>query len=152
VVRLSFAYTPIQIPATVPFPNGQTVFRPYLKARLKAPAGKELDCIVHIDSGADQCVFPLNFAAALGLDTLKMPMQLTGGVGSTGNITYYETLAIDIPVMTAKGMQNLSFSTYAGFTAGLDPQGIGLLGQEGFFENFSAQFDRSTKVFHIDVP
>lgn len=111
------------------------------------------------DSGADQCLFPQSFAIALGLDPLTMKQQLTGGVGNAGNVTYYDDLTIEIGLLqpdatgaNATFVAKASFKTYAGFTAGLDPQGMGLLGQSGLFENYSVTFDRKNRLFHIDVP
>lgn len=79
-----------------------------------------------------------------------MPMQLTGGVGSSANVTYYATIEIQLRVSGAP-VPMISFKTYAGFTAGMEAQGVGLLGQSGFFENFQTTFDHKNKLFHIDV-
>lgn len=77
-----------------------------------------------------------------------MKMQMTGGVGSVANATYYETIDIRIPIL---GGPTLAFRTYTGFTQGLEAQGFGLLGQVGFFENFHVAFDYRSKVFHIET-
>lgn len=158
--RHSFPYFPFTLPATPPFPKGQTVYRPWVVTRLSASNGNTFMCFSWPDSGADQCVFPSSFAIALGLDPLKMKQQLTGGVGNSGNVTYYADLTIEMGVMqptdpAGKNMSfvpRLSFKTYAGFTGGLDAQGIGLLGQVGLFENFAVTFDHKSRLFHIDVP
>jgi hypothetical protein len=142
--RFTFPYIPFSIQPTDPFPNGQIAFRPYMLAVLRAANGKTLRCIVWPDSGADHCLFPVSFAQALGLDILAMKSQLTGGVGSTGNVTYYDTLEVDIGLGSA-------FSVHAGFTVGLEAQGIGLLGQAGFFERFNVSFSHKAKQFHIDT-
>jgi len=89
-------------------------------------------------------VFPISFALALGLDLLKMPRQVTGGVGNTGNVTYYETVDIDLGI-------GVVLNPLVGFTAGMDAQGIGLLGQAGFFEHFRVEFDHANTAFHIDT-
>jgi hypothetical protein len=44
-----------------------------------------------------------------------------------------------------------SFKAQAGFTPGMDAQGIGLLGQSGFFETFAVGFDHKAKQFYVDV-
>jgi hypothetical protein len=77
-----------------------------------------------------------------------MPMQLTGGVGSSANVTHYANVEIQIPVTN---LPTISFACFAGFTAGMESQGIGLLGQCGFFEKFRVAFDHSSKLFHIDT-
>lgn len=153
--RQTFPYTPIPLPATDPFPTGHTVYRPLIVSRLTALKGSTILCISELDSGADQCVFPVSFALALGLDPLKMKQQMTGGVGSTGNVTYYEDLTIEIGVMadiqgTLTFTPEFTFKTFAGFTAGLDSQGMGLLGECGFFENYVVTFDHKNQSFHIE--
>ena len=88
-------------------------------ARLTAPSTqKHLTCIVWPDSGADHCLLPVSFALALGLDLLKMPRQVTGGVGNTGNVTYYEKVDIDLGI-------GVELNALAGFTAGMEAHGIG---------------------------
>ena len=152
------------MPPTPPFPNGATAYRPIVVTRLTvASTGKTLFCFSLPDSGADQCVFPSSFAIALGLDPLQMKQQITGGVGNSGNVTYYDNLRIEIGFMQANTAQGqvpggnmafvpkVSFDAYAGFTNGLEAQGIGLLGQSGFFENFGVTFDHKNRVFHIDA-
>jgi len=89
-------------------------------------------------------VFPLSFAIALKLDIFNMKRQLTGGVGSFGNVTYYDRLEIDVG-------NGLSFSSFVGFTQGLESQGTGLLGQAGFFETFVVTFDYKARTFHLET-
>ncbi len=141
--KYSFDYYGSVLPPTAPFPEGQTAYRPAMIATLTAAGGNSFRCIVIADSGADQCVFPVSFAIALGLDPLHMLQQLTGGVGNTGNVTFYGNVTIAI----ANGP---TFKTYAGFTSGLESQGVGLLGQQGFFENHVVTFDYKNKKFHIE--
>jgi hypothetical protein len=76
-------------------------------------------------------------------------MHMTGGVGSTANPTYYAMITVHMAISDGPTM---TFQTYAGFTAGMDAQGIGLLGQVGFFETFPTFFDHRAKVFAIDLP
>jgi hypothetical protein len=75
-----------------------------------------------------------------------MKMYLTGGVGNSGNATYYAEITISIPAL---GIQPIMFKTFAGFTSGLESQGIGLLGQSGFFESFPVSFNHPLKNFTI---
>ena len=100
------------------------------------------------DTGADHCTFPFTFLAPLGLDHTRMPMQTTGGVGSTANETFYEPVEIRIP-MTPKDIH--SFKTLAGFTKGMDAIGSGLLGQRGFFETYRVIFDHKARLFKMQA-
>jgi hypothetical protein len=80
-----------------------------------------------------------------------MRMHMTGGCGSSANPTYYGDLEIQLRFAGIPGLPMISFKTYAGFTPGMDAQGIGLLGQSGFFENFKTTFDHKARLFHIEV-
>jgi len=95
------------------------------------------------DSGADACLFPLSLTILLKIDILKMPKGLTGGVGSSANMTYYDTLTFNLG-------HGLVFSAYTGFTEAMDKMGIGLLGQDGFFEHHRVEFLLSEKTFTIE--
>jgi hypothetical protein len=153
--RQTFQYTSVSLPPTAPFPAGHTVYRPLIVSRLTASNGSTLLCFSELDSGADQCVFPVSFALALGLNTLTMKQQMTGGVGSTGNVTYYDDLTIEVGALVSVDGQitfapQFTFKVYAGFTAGLDAQGMGLLGECGFFENYVVTFDHKNRYFHIE--
>jgi hypothetical protein len=155
MARETFPYIAFSLPATEPFPNGYTVYRPLVYSRLTAPNGNTLFCVSEVDSGADQCVFPVSFAIALGLDPLTMKQQITGGVGNNGNVTHYGDVTIEVGVMVdVNGVlafaPKFSFTTYAGFTAGLESQGIGLLGECGLFENHLVTLDHKNRVFHIE--
>lgn len=157
MARHTIQYSTFNFPATQPFPNGQLIYRPWIVVRLTARNRSTFSCLACVDSGADQCVFPQMFTTPLGLNPLQMKQQLTGGVGNTGNITYYENVHVDAGLYKPDAAGNYtvfdvvaSFDTYAGFTAGLDAQGIGLLGQSGLFENFQITFDHKNKVFHIE--
>jgi len=71
-----------------------------------------------------------------------MPMRLNGAVGSTAIPTYYEEVLIHISA-------DVHFKSKVGFTTGMDAQGLVLLGQTGFFENYSVLFEHQSKLFHI---
>lgn len=100
------------------------------------------------DSGADHCVFPASFLPVLGLDPLSMKMQMTGGVGSTANVTHYAEVAIEIPIEPGV---SLAAEVFAGFTPGLEGSGLGLLGQDGFFSRFRLTFDHGASLFHVEA-
>jgi hypothetical protein len=93
-------------------------------------------------------VFPLSFAAALGLDPLKMKAQGSMGMGSYNVPTYYENVTMRISF----GSHVQEYPLYAGFTQGLEQQGVGLLGQFGFFDRFNVLFDRARGLFHVELP
>jgi hypothetical protein len=64
-------------------------------------------------------------------------------LGGGANITYWDTITIDLG-------HDLVFSAYTGFTEGMEPMGLGLLGQDAFFERHRVEFLLSKKVFTIE--
>lgn len=143
MAKATYPYVAVSLPPNEAHPQGTTAFRPLTFATLTATNGESIRCIVLPDSGADACLFPLSLAILLKLDVLKLPKALTGGVGSQANLTYYNTVMIDLG-------SGLAFSAYAGFTQGMDSIGLGLLGQSGFFEQHRVEFLHKQKVFTIE--
>jgi hypothetical protein len=80
----------------------------------------------------------------LGLDPLAAPLEMTIGVGSTNVPTHFANVDIDL-----QGV--IQFPVYAGFTTGLDPVGIGLLGQSGFFDHFIVHFKLAQGIYEIEI-
>ena len=143
MARASYPYASIPLPPNEAHPQGTTAFLPLASATLTATNGQSIRSMVLPDSGADACLFPLSLAILLKLDVLKLPKALTGGVGSQANVTYYDTIAIDLG-------SGIAFTAYSGFTNGVDSIGLGLLGQAGFFEQFRVEFQHKQKVFTIE--
>ncbi len=117
--------------------------RPILISRVSNGA-KAVSVPMVVGTGADNCLFPLSFLKILGLDPLNLEMRQTGGIGNSANETFFSLVKIDVGV-------GAPFTTFAGFTAGIESFGVGLLGQSGFFENYRATFNHSGRVFHVDV-
>ena len=138
-----FPYVSLPLPANEAYPQGLIAHRPLAFATIKASSGASTRCIVMPDSGADACLFPLSLAKLLKLDIFSLPKGLTGGLGSGANITYWDSIMVDLG-------QGIVFSAYTGFTQGMDPMGLGLLGQNGFFERYRVEFLLSRKVFTIE--
>ena len=139
----TFPYVSVPLLANEAHPLGSMAHRPLAFATITASNGASTRCNVLPDSGADACLFPLSLAILMKLDVFKLPKGLTGGVGSNANTTYYDTITVDLG-------HGISFSVYAGFTQGMDQMGIGLLGQDGFFEYFRVEFLLSQRVFTIE--
>jgi hypothetical protein len=133
MTKVAYPFVKFPIPASDPYPQGQVVCRPRTATTLTAQNGESLRCYVCLDTGADACLFPLALAIALELDVLSLPRAMTGGVGSTTNVTYYANVTIDIG-------NGVSFAAYAGFTEAMNAHGIGLLGQADFFSVYDVAF------------
>lgn len=72
-----------------------------------------------------------------------MPRDDTTGVTGSGEMRFAD-VRVKVPV--GDRIHSLEFETRAGFVEGL---GIGLLGQAGFFENYSVAFDLPSGTFTI---
>jgi hypothetical protein len=143
VPSYTIAYQQMQAPASPAFPKGRLIKRPFLVAKLRNQQN-ELNCFAIVDSGADHCVFPRSFMQPLGLDPLIAPVDMTSGLGSNSVPTHYSNVTLDLGIM--------NFQVYAGFTAGMDQHGIGLLGQQGFFDKFKISFDYTNAQFVLEIP
>jgi hypothetical protein len=78
-------------------------------------------------------------------------MYTRGGCSTSTVSTYYADIEIHIDFAVNGNNMQIAF-TRAGFTVGMETQGIGLLGQQGFFENYKTSFDRKGKTFGIELP
>src|ERR1700722_6982394 len=112
----TFPYVSFSLPANEAPPKGLVAPRPLIFATIKAASGISTRCIVMPDSGADACLFPLSLGRLLKLDIFSLPSGLTGGLGSGANVTYWDTITIDLG-------DGIVFSAYVGFTEGMDPMG-----------------------------
>jgi hypothetical protein len=139
----TYPYVSLPLPADQAHPDGSIAHRPLAFATITASNGVSRRCIVMPDSGADACLFPLSLAVLLKLDILKLPRGVTGGVGSSANSTFWDTIRVDLG-------HGIEFSAYTGFTQGMDQMGLGLLGQVGFFEHFRVEFLLSKNAFTIE--
>jgi hypothetical protein len=113
--------------------------------RMALVAGsRRLSCYAVVDSGSDHCIFPAQFLRMLDLDPLASPMETISGVASAGVPTHFFNLEIDL-----QGV--VRFPVYAGFTTGLDDLGLGLLGQNGFFDRFHVHFKLPQRIYEIET-
>jgi hypothetical protein len=64
-------------------------------------------------------------------------------LGGGANTTYWDTITVDLG-------HGLVFPAYTGFTQGKDAMGLGLLGQDGFFDRYGVEFLLSKRVFIIE--
>jgi hypothetical protein len=111
---------------------------------LIAPNGESMEVEALADTGADFCLFPLYVAKMLGLSLDISATSTTTGVGNAANLTYYDTLTIDLG-------HGVIFTTRVGFTEGMNGAGFGLLGQLGFFENYNVEFRHRERIFTVEA-
>lgn len=141
----SVKYSFFRVPPTPAFPEGRVIARPLLFIALIYGKSR-LPCYALVDSGADRSVFPLSFALELGLSPFVGPSEPIGGLGSSNVPTYFCDLVVELPGLT-------NFPLRAGFTEGLNNWGLGLLGQDGFFNRFRVNFRLNREAdFEIEIP
>ena len=144
MAKVVFPYVSIFLPPSAPHPSGIIAYRPVTVMTVTASNGNSLRFLGLPDSGADACLFPLSVAIILQIDVLRLPKTMTGGVGTQSNVTYYDTVHIDLG-------EGIAFNAYAGFTEGMNSIGLALLGQSGFFEMFNVEFRHSQRIFTVEV-
>jgi hypothetical protein len=126
---------------TVPYhANSGNLPRPQLPVRITA-GGQTIHTTALVDSGADDTVFPVSYAKALGIDLTSLPVTETRGVGTQHNITYHATVTLGIIFCG----HEYSYRSAVAFIAG-DSE---LLGQSGFLDHFRVTLDRTKKQFVI---
>ena len=106
---------------------------------------KVFPCYAVIDSGADDCVFPASFGRALGLNIRTGKHYPFAGIGSGGHRAYFFDIQLEIAGVTRRHRLPI------GFTKALESQGLGLLGQNGFFDRFTVCFSHSRQRITIHI-
>ena len=84
-----------------------------------------------VDSGADRCIFPLEFGERIGLDIKQGKPSVSRGLGG-GDIIYFHKVTIRVAILK----DSWQFDSEVGFSSSLNDMGIGFLGRKGFFELF----------------
>lgn len=113
---------------------GATTERPVIPIKLKngdIAIGYE----VLVDSGADLCIFDAEIGEAIGLDVKKGRPREVFGVGGKASIYYLHKVEIDVGGWVYK----IDAGFMSNVAGRIMPYGI--VGQNGFFENFIVKFD-----------
>jgi len=98
-----------------------------------------IDLLALIDSGADDCLFPVGLANLLGLELLPEKAGQYVGIGPGEITATFDTIALEVG--------DWSLALYAGF---LDsPTAPALLGQNGFFSRFEVKFNLLEKTIEL---
>jgi len=88
-------------------------------------------------------MFPASFAERIGLDYRHGGYYEFGGAGAPNQPAGFFNLTLTIGTV-------LTYQTRVGFTPALEAFGVGLLGQQGFFDRFKVEFDLRAGVFYIE--
>lgn len=125
--------------ASSAYPERVYVPRPRIEIRL-AHGERFVTLLALVDSGADDCLFPLEVAQYLRLPLQRDAIHRYGGIGS-GNITaMFGRVALHVGQWTLPDF-------YTGFSD--SPSVVPILGQNGFFDQFEVTFNRSGEFFKL---
>jgi predicted aspartyl protease len=106
-----------------------------------------------IDTGADECAFPANFASLMGHNlTLGQPSGIITGNGVAGaysHTTFIEIFGLDALSNVSKNVVHTIPPAQIHYMQGLTTV---LLGVQSFLSNFILTVDYSRKVFSVKTP
>jgi hypothetical protein len=114
--------------------------RPYLIVRL-SHGSRHKDVISLVDSGADLCLFHSDIGKLIGIDVESGSELAFQGVSGVRASAYLQRVSL-----TVRGMSSISLDV--GFTDSM-AVGTGLLGQQGFFEQFEINFKLNDRLFEV---
>ncbi|MEK7501510.1 MAG: hypothetical protein AAB629_01140 [Patescibacteria group bacterium] len=101
---------------------------------------KTVKTIAIVDSGADNCLFNIEYAKAIGIDIGNCDRDRTIGIEGEGKDIFMTDLEIQV--------ENLGkVKVPVGFINSKSV--IGLLGQSGFFDLYRIKFERDHNTFEI---
>ena len=114
--------------------------RPYLIIRL-INGDRHKDVISLVDSGADVCLFHSDIGRMLGIEIETAPQLSFQGISGAREVAYLHRVGLAV-----RGLNAITLDV--GFTNSM-AAGTGLLGQRGFFEQFSINFQLSENFFEV---
>lgn len=119
--------------------NRTEVFRPRIPIRL-FHKNRFIDVLALIDSGADDCIFPLEVATELNLPLDARNVNHYGGIGSGSIKATFANVRVGIE-------GGAMFPLYVGFSDA--PSVVPILGQAGFFDRFEVTFNKRNEMIGL---
>lgn len=111
---------------------------------------KSVNTLALIDSGSDSCIFPASLAAALGIRIPNQKVDAFSGSSDSSQLAYFEDVTIHIWEFSRERKIAFSFDSYIGFCPTFEHSGLGLLGQDGFFNRFKVSMSHRGGSFEIE--
>ncbi len=138
---MKFKYRQVAVDSSEAYPKRKFLLRPIIPISLKYKnKGVRFEAL--IDSGADYTVFPGGLGRMLGLNIESGKKDYITGVSGDTITIYFHQNIIEVG--------GLPFEIFAGFADGMN-QSHGILGQNGFFENFKVKFDLGKKEVEVTL-
>lgn len=107
--------------------------RPIIPLRIRH-GNRQIRYEALVDSGADFCIFHAELGRILGFDVEKGIRRLFGGVTGQAGTAFIHPVTIDL--------EGYETEINCGFSDDISGDGYGILGQDGFFDNFKVMFDK----------
>ncbi len=115
-----------------PFPNKKSSLRPVIQIDFDS-SSRGFGYFVLVDSGADYCLFHATIGEQLGLDIKKgTPLTFYGTSGEPQK-AYFHKITFKIG--------GHEYTTSAGFSYDMEKLAYGILGQDGFFDQWTVKFE-----------
>lgn len=117
-------------------------YRPVISVTLRYK-NTEINYLALLDSGADFNIFHSDIAKLLKIDLSKQknPLRFGGIKDKAEGIGYFFPIEI--------GISNEFNKTVAAFSNDISQNGYGILGQQGFFNNYKISFNYISKEISI---
>lgn len=120
-------------------PDRTSVLRPRIHVRL-FHKNRFIDLLALVDSGADDCIFPLEVATELGLLLKEENTNRYAGIGSGHIGAAFTHVQFAVP-------GEPPFQLYAGFSDA--PSVVPILGQAGFFDRVDVTFRKQNGLIEL---
>ena len=135
---MKYQYTPILANDS----KGRLKRRPLVEVELFGPKNSIKIQNALIDSGADNCLFNIDYAKYIGIDLEKCQRQPFQGIADKSSDGYMAEVELSVKHINRK------MNILVGF---IDSNSVdALLGQEGFFDNHRIKFEKDHNVFEIN--
>lgn len=127
-----------------PDPSKKFISVPWIPVTIRAN-DREDTFLMLVDSGADNCIFDKEIADFIGLNLVDGKLINTGGLGGFAKVYYFDDIYINVG--------GHEFKTKAGFINGKLIEGklAGVLGRQGFFDNFKVCIDEKGKEIELKL-
>lgn len=137
---MKFKYSKFILPKKSEF-FGSSILKPIISVKI-GYGNKNIGYLALIDSGADFCIFDAEIGEYLGIDIKSGLRESFGGIQDRGGAeAFFHEVTL--------GVGGNDYKTTVGFSYDIAKQGFGVLGQRGFFSNFSVKFDYSKEEVEL---
>lgn len=140
-----FKYRPILAYASHADSVLTLIYRPMAIVRIGGPR-KVRKCEALVDTGADECIFPVSVAHATGIDLARAPKGRIAGVGGKSLDCMYVSVRLEL----TDGDHSIQWTSSVGFVEyGQTERETLILGHSGFLDYFTAIFDGEAKTMEL---